>query len=287
MVKKYFSVFGFLMVFDLALVAGFVWLSENGARVGLGNFSEAPPLWAILVFVTLLTAPMLIGMWVLASVPGWIAQVRQTGQTGVAEILANDYMNGVSRYRGSDGAMDVPVRVLPDLDAPFESKLTCRLSEGLALKAGMRVAIKYDPANHKRVVLAQGGAENLFTSRVYIDTARPISGPPAIQINAGANQIMYNGQTYDRVEDMPAEARAQYQHAMALMGGDANQNGQPDLLESGQLMAYFKNLADGAGLSATASDPCQKLQALKRMLDAGLITAAEYEAKKAELLKQM
>jgi hypothetical protein len=46
----------------------------------------------------------------------------------------------------------------------------------------------------------------------------------------------------------------------------------------------------GAGSSTdagAASDPAQRLKALKAMYDSGLITAGEYETKRADIISKM
>ena len=44
--------------------------------------------------------------------------------------------------------------------------------------------------------------------------------------------ISFNGKNYDRVEDMPPEARRAYEQALGMLA-DKNQNGTPDVLEAG------------------------------------------------------
>lgn len=43
--------------------------------------------------------------------------------------------------------------------------------------------------------------------------------------------IVYEGKTYARPEDLPPDARAQYEHALAQLA-DRDQNGMPDVLEN-------------------------------------------------------
>ena len=45
--------------------------------------------------------------------------------------------------------------------------------------------------------------------------------------------IIFNGKSYDRVEDMPPEARQAYERALGLLA-DKNQDGTPDVLQAGQ-----------------------------------------------------
>jgi hypothetical protein len=48
-------------------------------------------------------------------------------------------------------------------------------------------------------------------------------------------KIIFNGREYESMEAMLPEVRAQYQSLMQLVGGDANNNGIPDVLEKGSL----------------------------------------------------
>ena len=43
-------------------------------------------------------------------------------------------------------------------------------------------------------------------------------------------KIIFNGKEYNRLEDMPPEARRAYQQAMGMLA-DKNQNGVPDFME--------------------------------------------------------
>lgn len=49
-------------------------------------------------------------------------------------------------------------------------------------------------------------------------------------IVAAQSVIVYEGKTYNSVDELPPEARRKYEEAMDKLG-DANQNGIPDLLE--------------------------------------------------------
>lgn len=105
---------------------------------------------------------------------------------------------------------------------------------------------------------------------------------PTQQGGAFFSSIVVNGQTYARPEDMPPDIRRAYEQSMAVFA-DKDGNGVPDLLD---------NLGAAAGASAqvidlSGGDRVARLQELKRMLDAGLITSQEYEAKKGEILAKL
>jgi hypothetical protein len=82
--------------------------------------------------------------------------------------------------------------------------------------------------------------------------------------------VIVDGQSYASVDDMPAHVQEAYRKAVSALG-DANGDGVPDILQ-GQMQT-------GAGM--------QRLNQLKQMLDAGLITLNEYEEKKAEILSRL
>jgi len=88
-------------------------------------------------------------------------------------------------------------------------------------------------------------------------------------------RIIVNGQEYAGPEEMPAETRSAYEGAMGVFA-DADGDGVPDLFE-------------GVGVKAQAppGDAAARLTKLKSLLEAGLITTQEYEAKKAEILSEL
>lgn len=96
-------------------------------------------------------------------------------------------------------------------------------------------------------------------------------------------RIVFNGKEYSSLEKMPPEVRQAYDQAMAAVLADADRNGLPDILEGGGSATVMHT-----GLfTNTFEDPAEKLKKLKEMNDSGLITAEEYEAKKAEILDRM
>jgi len=50
-----------------------------------------------------------------------------------------------------------------------------------------------------------------------------------------STKLTFNGQTYGSVDEMPADVRSQYEQVIALV--DKNQNGIPDVLETGRAAA--------------------------------------------------
>ena len=82
--------------------------------------------------------------------------------------------------------------------------------------------------------------------------------------------VIYQGQAYTSVDEMPSDARRAYQQAMSVFA-DADGDGVPDVFQSDASIPQMDDIA-------------QKLQKLKELYNTGLITFQEYEAKKAEIL---
>jgi hypothetical protein len=99
--------------------------------------------------------------------PGWIKQVQKSGRQASAIALAGgqDYLKGIGGYEGADLWLDLPVRVEPEGEQPFEAKMKCRLSQSLVVEAGMKVPVRYDPSRRTRVVLL-GDVQTLLESRL-------------------------------------------------------------------------------------------------------------------------
>lgn len=114
----------------------------------------------------------------------------------------------------------------------------------------------------------------------------------------------------NRIADMTAEAQAanavglnyaQMQQLDAMKAAASNEGGMAGMgmgmgagMQFGNMMAgamggqMMNNQAQGGGQAAPpAEDPMEKLGKLKKMLDAGLITQEEYDAKKADILANM
>lgn len=74
------------------------------------------------------------------------------------------------------------------------------------------------------------------------------SGGTVIQTSA----IVYQGKTYERPDDLPPEARAKYEEAMAQLA-DRNQDGTPDVLENVETAApVVVSTANGGTLPHSA-----------------------------------
>ena len=89
--------------------------------------------------------------------PGWIKDVEKNGNPALAVVLSDpkDVLKGVAGYQGRDGWIDFQAQIHPSAEASFEARVKCRLSQALGgmLEPGMKVNVKYDPKNRKRVLL--------------------------------------------------------------------------------------------------------------------------------------
>lgn len=56
-------------------------------------------------------------------------------------------------YAGREVFIDVSVRVQPENEPPFESKMKVSLLKAYLLKAGVRVQVKYDSAKKEQVIM--------------------------------------------------------------------------------------------------------------------------------------
>jgi hypothetical protein len=145
--KVAFREFVIVMLWMLAVIAGIVGLSTI-----LGDVSPLVSTLLWLGAALLFAFPIVLFVAIIPNMqPPWIRRVQSTGTTAPAEVLANDLMKGVGGYEGGDRYVDLPVRV--NADPPFETKLTCRLSQAMMLKPGSQVRVKYDPAHHRHVIL--------------------------------------------------------------------------------------------------------------------------------------
>jgi hypothetical protein len=109
---------------------------------------------------------------------------------------------------------------------------------------------------------------------------RAVQAQMAVQVSGQTvSAVVHEGQSYTNVDDMPPHVREAYEKAMTAFS-DADGDGIPDILQGGaQVIDLRKQRQEGGGV--------QRLKELKEMLDAGLITLEEYEAKKNEILTEL
>lgn len=100
------------------------------------------------------------------------------------------------------------------------------------------------------------------------------AGSPIPGVTSMLSRVMFRGREYSGPDEMASGAQAAYEQAISVFD-DAGRNGMPDLSE-------------GTGQRAqTPGDTAERLKKLKGLLEAGLITEQEYQAKKAEILSEL
>jgi hypothetical protein len=146
--KIAFREFAIVMLWEIAVIAGIVGLSTILGDVP-GWLSTILRLSAALLFAF----PIVLFAAIIPNMqPPWIRKVLSSGVEASAEVLANNLMKGVGGYEGADRYVDLPVRV--NAGPPFETKMTCRLSQAMMLQPGAHITVKYDPAHHRHVILS-------------------------------------------------------------------------------------------------------------------------------------
>lgn len=91
------------------------------------------------------------------------------------------------------------------------------------------------------------------------------------------SRIVINGQAYSSVDEMPPEVRAQYEQTMSVALAATNRDGILDFSRGARARARL------AG-AIPPSDPATRMKQLEEMRESGLITDAEYETKRAQIL---
>lgn len=109
-----------------------------------------------------------------------------------------------------------------------------------------------------------------------------IFGAPGVRPGVWT-KIIFNGREYSDPAEMPADVRAAYERAVGSVLIDADRDGVPDILEGHAGATVFQSQLN----FKDAHDPVERLKKLNEMKESGLITAEEYETKKAEILSEM
>ena len=94
---------------------------------------------------------------------------KQPSLSALAEVLEDgrEIMNAemqkprYNNYSGSEVFIDVVVRVQPENEPPFESKMKASLLKAFLLKPGVRVLVKYEPAKKEQVIMDDEPAQIL------------------------------------------------------------------------------------------------------------------------------
>jgi hypothetical protein len=87
-----------------------------------------------------------------------LAEVLEDGREIMnAEMKKPKYNN----YSGREVFIDVAVRVQPENEMPYETKMQVSLLKAYLLKPGVRVRVKYDPAKKEQVTMDDEAAQIL------------------------------------------------------------------------------------------------------------------------------
>lgn len=93
----------------------------------------------------------------LTPTPRWPKKVEANGSPASATVLSDPkkVIEGVAGYRGKDGWIDFEADVLTEVGEHFTATAKCRLSQALGgmMEQGLKVNVRYDPKDGKRVVL--------------------------------------------------------------------------------------------------------------------------------------
>lgn len=79
-----------------------------------------------------------------------IAELLEDGRQIMNEEMKKPRYNN---YAGREVFIDVAVRVQPENEPPFETKMKVSLLKAYVLKPGVRVNVRYDPAKKEQVTM--------------------------------------------------------------------------------------------------------------------------------------
>ena len=105
------------------------------------------------------------------------------------------------------------------------------------------------------------------------------TAPQSQTFTTTSSSYVIDGRQYNSAADMPADVRRQFDQAMAALP-DKDGDGIPDILQ-GNLGGFEFEMMD---TSQTAE---KRLQALQQLYEKKLITEAEYQTKRNEILRQL
>ena len=110
-------------------------------------------------------------------------------------------------------------------------------------------------------------------------TWTPPAAPQSQTFTTTSSSYVIDGRRYNSAAEMPADVRRQFDQAMAALP-DKDGDGIPDILQ-GNLGGFGFEMMEA---SQTAE---QRLQALQQLYEKKLITEAEYQTKRNEILRQL
>ncbi|MDH5606659.1 MAG: SHOCT domain-containing protein [Anaerolineae bacterium] len=123
-----------------------------------------------------------------------------------------------------------------------------------------------------------GGTQGLLDILSGLNLASLLVTDPDKLKRMTDTKIIINGKEHASIDDLPAEQQEAYKKAMRIFI-DEDGDKIPDILQKGGLAQITS--------AFTQADPQEKLEKLKKLLDAGLISQQDYDDKKAEILSRM
>lgn len=216
--------------------------------------------WPILALVFLGTGLLIVLAWYseLRAKQAY-THLATTGEAALATVLSAKDSGWRTNGRPH---ITFELEVRRDGHPPYRAKTRLQLQRKwspIPYGPGAIVRVRVDRDHPERVAIA-GGEPVLGGARFHPE------GSAAAAISAGlatgatsttsTSQVyIVNGTPYASLEALPPEARAIFEQTL--------------------------------GASAPAPDPAERMRALKRLYDEGLISAEEYEAKRAAILEQL
>jgi hypothetical protein len=197
---------------------------------------------------------------------GFGRSLRRVGLRAYAEVLSAEQtalsvtVGNPNLVNNSEIRWELQVRVLPDVEPPFEATVHVLLPQTNRPRPGTRVSVLYDPKDHSRVELDQRPASTADAAIEAITNARPdltgaqVMGMPMTDV---IRQAIADPNGFR--EQMIARGTQVQQQAMAAMQAQA-------------------------GAVPASNDPVDRLERLASLKDRGLITDDEFEQQKRRIL---
>lgn len=156
--KKRFIIILMIIFAELALITLLALFASknNPNRVPFIILAGAAVFAVTIVFI-LVFRPILLKLKMKRILTGGTEATAEVLQDGTQQMA--EYLRGVN-YRGPEILFPLSVRLFPaDGSAPIEAAMKYRLIHAHFLKPGMKVAVRYDPADTGTVCLAESPEE--------------------------------------------------------------------------------------------------------------------------------
>lgn len=148
-IKSIFQTAAFILyelIVLVALVAAIRWLSDAHTAPAIRGL-------VFLAAMGLFIPPLMYVIYRPYRTPTWLAAVQQQGQAAQAEVVTNGEIGSYWRLQDMGRFVQITVRVTPDGQAAFETRLTCQLDEAQRLPAGAKIMVRFDPLARNHTVL--------------------------------------------------------------------------------------------------------------------------------------